>query len=242
MFNLETPLEVVSVNKFKTPKAFGTHISRVCQRLVDRAMAAQSDLKPGRRSEFLEEVIYYFGPLIKTTLCNPVPQEESNRQDSACGRVYLFRSVSVSIGAGIEVTAVHEERFRKLAFQYSKAWRRAIKETRAKLRRLADTVDYFPENHGQKKISANKVIIKSTASRLALLTRIYYEIEMFVTTNKRELVRCFTQNFGTVREFDLSPVTFMNRFDRPEPATIDSMRSELQAMLDTLDQLDKRYY
>jgi len=241
MFNGESQLDIVSVNKCKTPKAFGQHIGHVCQRITDRAMEEQADLKPGKRSQFIEEVNHYFGLLVKETLFEPALRGEGEKRNRKHDKVYLFKTVSVILEDGRDVSSLQKEHFRKLAFRYSAAWRRAIKESRTKLKELAMLVEYLPDGRVNKARAVNKIIVKSTAARLALLARIFFEIRIFATGNKRELVRCFTQNFGTVHKDDLSPVTFRNKFDRPDSVAIGYMRCELQGLLDILDKLEKRY-
>ncbi len=242
MFNGEAQLDIVSVNKFKTPKAFGQHIGHVCQRITDRAMEEQADLKPGKRSGFIEEVNHYFGLLVKETLFEPASRCEGEKRNRKHDKVYLFKTVSVILEDGRDVSSLQKEHFRKLAFRYSLAWRRAIKESRTKLKDLAFLVEYLPDSRVKTVKAVNKIIVKSTAARLALLARIFFEIRIFATGNKEELVRCFTHNFGTIHKDDLSPVTFRNKFDKPDSAAIDYVRRELEGMIVILNKLEKRYY
>lgn len=241
MFTGETPLVIISVNKCKTPKAYGNYISRVCQRLVDRAMEAQAVLRPGTRAEFLKEVNHNFGRLVKVTLCEPAIRTGGKNEQKAEPREYLFRSVLVNLEAGMEVTVVQVEHFRKLAFRYSREWRRTVKKTRAMIDRLAEIADYLPDNVERKGPAENKIIVRSTESRLALLARVFFDIVVFATGNKSELCRCFIKNFGTVSQFEMSAKQFKKRFDKPDDDAIEYLRLELKGMLVVLDNLEKRY-
>ena len=85
------------------------------------------------------------------------------------------------------------------------------------------------------------LLVRSTAPRLALVARVFFENRSFELTNKSEFCRIFCQNFGTLRQGALSPHTFKNHFDSPDPDAIDYFMDELTAIRNGTIRIKPRY-
>ena len=238
-----TQLEIDTVNRCKTPKAFGKQIRHACNQLIDRAMVKQAGLQPAERSAFLMEVNNNFEPLISKVLQPPGKKCSSAIRNKEAGEHRLFDIFSTNICVNEKMPKDLEETVRSLAWQYAHAWRKAIKETREQIRLLASLVNYLPvQPLTEIKPSAeSKIIVRSNVQRLALLARIFFENNSFTIRNKTVLCNNLCRNFSTTSRDLISPVSFKNKFDCPDKNAIEYWIAELTGLLRIARQIKNRY-
>ncbi|MEI7981788.1 MAG: hypothetical protein WCI71_09030 [Bacteroidota bacterium] len=243
LFTHEAPVELISVNSFKTHKAYGVFLRKACNRLLEQAMVVQTDLRPGQRSAFLNELKDELGVVVKAQLIKPGKKAERKKYDRSQSRRYLFRTITVDIGPERKASAQQEDQLRKVVFRYAEEWRKVIRETRTQIGLLAAVVEHLPDRQVQnnKTVSFSKIIINGTEARLAVLARAFYEINVFAERNKASLCQNFCQSFGTHRAAHLSPRVFRNKFDCPNEDDIDYMIRELDGLFHVLVQFKERY-
>ena len=232
IFTGKPDAKLVSVNGFTSPKKFGQHVKRLGKSLFEKAREAQADLSRRERMKFLEEVGHNLSLLTK--IVSPLPEGEApgDRTGKIHGARWVFSDPEFYPEQNEQLPCLCGESLNMAAWKFAHAWRSAVEHIRETWRVLLVMTEYFPLPGDQAGRQKPLLLVRSTAPRLALVARVFFENRSFELTNKSEFCRIFCQSFGTVHKGALSPHTFKNHFDTPHPEDIDYFIQEFSALRD----------
>jgi hypothetical protein len=236
-FNLFTQVpetELISVNGYETPQALGASLTRLGDKLIEQAMAIQSEFVPRERGAFLEQVTWHYKSVLEVVRPLPAGQLKELAGDTNLGSLLIFREVSIGTEGEMLVTGAFPGNLHIAVRKFAIAWLRSARETLEKLKMLSLMVAFFPGRRdlGLKQETEPKIIVRNNVEVIAVMARLLFECHVFAMPNKTEFCRLMCRCFATTHTMNMSFDHFKNCFDRPDPDTLRYVLNELAMVIE----------
>jgi hypothetical protein len=241
--SLPASSELVSVNGFNDPAGFTNMLCYHTMTIEKVAMERQKELEPANRPAFLHELGQRLRAMEEKVIIRDTPGSFTSCKSSSVRPMLRFKDPLLHDG---NEPIKRKPPCRDLELQlipFVQAWHSVMEQSISRLVMLEMILEYIPvANRTPKVVTREKLVLRTTVSRYAILMRLFVEADLVEYSNKSFLFRLFCDYFTTPSKESISWKSIKNHFDLPDPDDLAWWQDELETLKEITLELWKRYH
>jgi len=221
-----------SVNGFATPAEFNHHIEYLAAEITARANTTAQGLPAGVQQLFMKEVVNRFRLLRHITRFERFPTINLNSEG-----LWLFNHPAFN---GCDIKAIPTYALNQVVLRvspYALNWKIVICYAEQRLKYILWSYEYFADKfttEAKDKEVKRKLPLRIPVPQLACFFLGCVDTGIIKTETKQELFRITADVCQTPNAPDISPKSFRNHFDFPNPEVIKTTIVDLQRVIQAL--------
>jgi hypothetical protein len=241
IFTGAVKMDRFSVNGFTAPKAFANNMREISDRFVAEVTMKAKILQAGSFYDFLGAVRKSLSALMSETVIVSGSGQgacEERTREHAGSWVFQHFAFDPSLNTG-SLSPDQLKCISGMVSPFAAAWVTVFREVKIRILFISDILTFMRgiERNPGREPAEGKIIVNGTASRLALLTRLFYEANGFATTNRSHLIRCCCNTFALNHTGILNPKVMRKKFHSPDLSTIEALIVELNGLIQILQDM-----
>ncbi len=162
---------------------------------------------------------------------------------SGDGKVWKFISPEIRFTDNAEMNPEDLEIILDKIIHFSQCWHQSISRTKTRLCVLEVVAEYLPCEPVYKLTPPKeKVMLNTTVEHLAVLLKIFFNVDFFDVPHKSELYRFISNTFCTPGTPNISPNSLKNHFNMPTPEALAYWDDELTLMRQWVKDYYRRFH